>query len=93
MKRSAIVVLTILAILSIAAPASAATPTFGYLDPATGTLIVSAIIGGFAAFGMFFKKFWFRIKSVFTGDSAGPAGPDSDASTTGRGPDTRSHSD
>jgi hypothetical protein len=42
-------------------------PVLAYLDPATGTLIVSAIVGAFAAIAMLFKKFWFQIKSVFTG--------------------------
>lgn len=44
-------------------------PLFAYLDPATGTLIVSAIVGGFAAIAMVFKKFWYQIKSFFTGGS------------------------
>ena len=43
------------------------TPIFAYLDPATGTLIVSAIVGGFAAGAMVIKRFWYRIKTVFTG--------------------------
>lgn len=43
-------------------------PLFAYLDPATGTLIISAIVGGFAAIAMVFKKFWFQIKGIFTGD-------------------------
>lgn len=73
LKRSIIVSLVVLATLAVAAPASAATPTVAYLDPATGTLIVSAIIGGFAAIGMFIKKFWYQIKGVFTGGSSSPA--------------------
>ncbi len=47
-------------------------PVLAYLDPATGTLIVSAIVGGFAAIGMLFKRYWFRIKSVFTGGDSTP---------------------
>lgn len=73
MKRLIILALIALATLAIAAPAAAATPTVAYLDPATGTLIVSAIIGGFAAIGMFVKKFWYQIKSVFTGGSSSAA--------------------
>lgn len=42
-------------------------PLFAYLDPATGTLIISAIVGGFAAIAMVFKRFWYQIKSFFTG--------------------------
>jgi hypothetical protein len=48
------------------------TPIFAYLDPATGTLIVSAIVGGFAAGAMVIKRFWYRIKSMFTGTDASP---------------------
>jgi hypothetical protein len=70
LKRLIILALVALATLATAAPAAAATPTVAYLDPATGTLIVSAIIGGFAAIGMFIKKFWYQIKSAFTGGSS-----------------------
>ena len=45
-------------------------PLVAYLDTATGTLIVSAIVGGFAAIAMVVKKFWYQIKSLFTGGSA-----------------------
>jgi hypothetical protein len=78
MRRSAIFAIAMVSVLSIAAPAAAADPTFAYLDPATGTLIVSAIIGGFAAFAMFFKRFWYRIKRVFTGSPAEPAKAETD---------------
>ncbi|MGI9585240.1 MAG: hypothetical protein ACR2N7_06580 [Acidimicrobiia bacterium] len=40
---------------------------FSYLDPATGTLIVSAIVGGFAAAAMMIKRFWYKIVSFFGG--------------------------
>ncbi len=33
----------------------------GYLDPATGTLIVSAVVGFFAAGALVAKNFWYRI--------------------------------
>jgi hypothetical protein len=66
--------------MSIAAPASAASPTVAYLDPATGTLIVSAIIGGFAAIGMVIKKFWYQIKGLFTGGSSEPVATSVDES-------------
>ncbi len=40
-------------------------PIFAYLDPATGTLIISAIVGAFAAIALVFKNFWYKIKGVF----------------------------
>lgn len=67
--------------MSVAAPASAASPTVAYLDPATGTLIVSAIIGGFAAIGMVIKKFWYQIKSLFTGGSDRSDAADAEAAS------------
>lgn len=72
----------VVAVMSVAAPASAAQPTVAYLDPATGTLIVSAIIGGFAAFGMLIKKFWYQIKSPFTGGSDRSGAADAEAAST-----------
>ena len=44
-------------------------PIFAYLDPATGTLIISAIVGALAAIGLVFKNSWYRIKRLFTGKS------------------------
>ncbi len=46
---------------------------FAYLDPATGTLIISAIVGALAAIGLVFKNSWYRIKRLFTGKSADDA--------------------
>ncbi len=40
-------------------------PVFAYLDPATVTLIISAVVGGFAAVAMFVKRFWYRFKNLF----------------------------
>ncbi|RLE23407.1 MAG: hypothetical protein DRJ50_06245 [Actinobacteria bacterium] len=42
-------------------------PILAYLDPATGTLIVAAIVGGFAAGGLWLRRSWYSVKSVFTG--------------------------
>lgn len=44
-------------------------PVFAYLDPATGTLIISAIIGAIAAVGLVFKNSWYKIKAGLTGKS------------------------
>ena len=45
-------------------------PVFAYLDPATGTLIISAIVGAFAAIALVFKNYWYKIKRVFVRDSS-----------------------
>lgn len=93
MKRSILFVLVVLATLGVAAPASAASPTIAYLDPATGTLIVSAIIGGFAAIGMFVKRFWYQIKGLFTGGKPTPAEVAPDPTATARGSENPAISD
>ncbi|HSJ72586.1 MAG TPA: hypothetical protein VLA29_13185 [Acidimicrobiia bacterium] len=47
------------------APSFGAFPhVFAYLDPATSTLIISAIIGAFAAIGMFAKRIWYGTKRM-----------------------------
>jgi hypothetical protein len=45
-------------------------PVFAYLDPATGTLIISAIVGAFAAIALVFKNYWYKIKGFFVRDSS-----------------------
>ncbi len=71
MRRMFLVAVAATATLVVAAPASAATTTtFAYLDPATGTLIISAIIGGFAAIAMFFRTYFYRAKDLVTGSKS-----------------------
>ena len=38
-----------------------------YLDPGTGTMIVSAIVGVFATIALGFKTIWYKIASIFSG--------------------------
>lgn len=40
-------------------------PAFAYLDPGTGSAIMSMIIGLFVAIGIFIKNFWYKIKKFF----------------------------
>lgn len=75
MKRSMFFTAVVAALIGLtASPALAAEPSLAYLDPASGSLIVSAIIGGAAAIAMFVKRFWFRIVRVFRGKSSEPVG-------------------
>jgi O-antigen/teichoic acid export membrane protein len=37
-------------------------PAFAYLDPGTGSAIMTIIIGFFVAIGVLFKTFWYKIK-------------------------------
>jgi hypothetical protein len=55
------VVVVLLAFLSTASPA------YAYLDPGTGSMLVSAVIGVAAAVGLALKMFWYRIVGLFRG--------------------------
>ncbi len=45
-----------------------------YLDPSTGSMIISAIVGVFATAALALKTFWYRIKALFR-RGAEPAPP------------------
>lgn len=53
-----------LAILALALGFSS--PAFAYLDPGSGSAIVSAIIGAIVAAGLVVKTYWYKFKSLFT---------------------------
>jgi hypothetical protein len=55
------VVVVLLALLS------AASPAYAYLDPGTGSMLVSAVIGVAAAVGLALKMFWYRVIGLFRG--------------------------
>jgi hypothetical protein len=40
---------------------------FAYLDPSTGSMILSAIVGIFATVGLALKTYWYKFKSLFSG--------------------------
>ena len=42
-----------------------AQPAFAYIDPGSGSAIMSVIIGFFVAIGVMIKTFWYKIKSFF----------------------------
>jgi hypothetical protein len=41
--------------------------TLAYLDPSTGAMIISAIVGVFATILLGVKTFWYKIASLFRG--------------------------
>ena len=55
----------------ILVPASA----LAYLDPTTGSMLISAIVGLFASLVLAIKTYWYRIKAIF---KRKPAGSDAD---------------
>ena len=40
-------------------------PAQAYLDPTTGSMLISAIVGLFASLVLAIKTYWYRIKSFF----------------------------
>ena len=68
-----------------------APPSLAYLDPGTGSMIMSAIVGLFATAALAIKTYWYRIKRFFRGpadkEAKEPAKPATDGGP-GRGGDT-----
>jgi O-antigen/teichoic acid export membrane protein len=50
-------------LLTIILSAFVVQPAFAYIDPGSGSAIMSAIIGFFVAIGVLIKTFWYKIKS------------------------------
>ena len=44
-------------------------PVAAYLDPSTGSMVVSAIVGIFASIALALKTYWYKIKGFFKRDS------------------------
>jgi hypothetical protein len=62
-KRSEILVTAI--VLGSFAPSA-----FAYLDPSTGSMILSAIVGILATLGLAVKTYWYKLKSLFGGSKS-----------------------
>ena len=43
------------------------TEAYAYIDPGSGSAIMSAIIGFFVVVGLTIKSFWYKITGLFTG--------------------------
>ena len=43
---------------------------WAYLDPGTGSMLISAIVGIVASIGLALKAWWYKIKGLFRGKSA-----------------------
>lgn len=52
---------------------------FAYLDPTTGSMVISAIVGLFASLVLAIKTYWYRIKSFL---KRKPAASDPDDGST-----------
>lgn len=42
-----------------------APPAWAYLDPSTGSMILSAIVGLFATLALAVKTYWYKLRSFF----------------------------
>ncbi len=47
---------------------------FAYLDPSTGSMVVSAIVGIFASIALALKTYWYKIKGLFKRDRKAQSG-------------------
>lgn len=45
-----------------------ARPALAYLDPSTGSMIITAIVGLFASIVLAVKTYWYKLKALFRGD-------------------------
>ena len=54
-------ILACLAALALLAPTAA----FAYLDPSTGSMVVSAIVGIVASIALALKTYWYKVKGFF----------------------------
>ena len=43
-------------------------PAFAYLDPSTGSMIITAVVGILASIALAVKTYWYKIKSWFRKD-------------------------
>ena len=69
-----------------------ATPAFAYLDPSTGSMIISAVVGLFATAALAVKTYWYKLKSFFRSDN--PESPAAtDESSSGRPAETEPSAD
>jgi len=46
---------------------SMASPAYAYLDPGTGSMLISAVLGVAAAVALAVKMFWYRVVGFFRG--------------------------
>ena len=68
MRNSKQLTKTWLAVLAICL-LSVSPAAFAYLDPSTGSMVVSAIVGIFASIALAAKTYWYKIKGFFKRDS------------------------
>ena len=48
-------------------------PAMAYIDPGSGSAVMSAIIGFFVAISLAIKTYWYKIKSLFSRKKTTPS--------------------
>lgn len=56
-----------------------ATPAHAYIDPGSGSAIMSAIVGFFVAIGLALKTYWYKLKGLFIRNEKAPLSPETQA--------------
>ena len=54
-------------------------PAYAYIDPGSGSAIVSLIIGFFVALGLMIKTYWYKLKALFTRQTLTDDNPEPEA--------------
>lgn len=67
---TALVTISAITALCGITPSSNGNCTSAYLDPGTGTMIISAIVGILATAALGIKTFWYKIGRLFKKDSS-----------------------
>ena len=47
-------------------------PAMAYIDPGSGSAIMTALVGFFIAIGLTIKTYWYKLKGLFTGKASDP---------------------
>ena len=51
-------------------------PAWAYLDPTTGSMLISAIVGLIASVALAVKTYWYRLKNLFRAKNTEPSSDD-----------------
>ena len=62
---------TIISLTGLITMISLSAPAHAYLDPATGSIILQAVIGAVAGATLFFRTSLYRLKSLFSRNKPG----------------------
>jgi len=85
-QKSALLLTVFCALAGLAPDAQA------YLDPSTGSMILSAIVGLFATIGLALKTYWYKLRNLLVRRTAadsppeGAPGTEAERAGTSRGP-------